>query len=402
MAKIGSGASALCLFTVAMLLAGVVLAQPTTKVASPPAAALLLSDVATEAESVTATLREIQSDLPFDRSTDTIAQQLPALAKEIDDRLRESRKIIVQSPSIEMLRSLEGEWQRLRRELSELNRALTRRINDLEGYIVQLDQLAKIWDGTFAAAKEANAPAEILDRIQNVSIEVRQRRADVDKQRARSLTMQNRVGVQDARIADVLRAVDQARENLVARLLRRDGAPIWSPAFLSGGAQQLQEESRSSFSSQWTALSGYAERHGFRLGLGILIFIGLAVGLFWTRRVARGLSAEESDSAFKASVFETPISTALLLALFASRWINPQAPRLLWVILGAVALIPSVIIVDRIIGANLRSLPYVLIAFFFIDLLRTLAAAVPFLPRLLFLVEMLCAILVSLWLVGFR
>src|ERR1700752_4101114 len=120
MAKIGSGASALCLFTVAMLLARVVLAQSTTKVASPPAAAIPLSDVATEAESVTATLREIQSDLSFDRSTDAIAQQLPDLTKEIDDRLRESRKIIVQSPSIEMLRSLEGEWQRLRRELSEL------------------------------------------------------------------------------------------------------------------------------------------------------------------------------------------------------------------------------------------------------------------------------------------
>src|SRR4030095_4562354 len=214
--------------------------------------------------------------------------------------------------------------------------------------------------------------------------------------------MQNRVGVQDARIADVLRAVDQARENLLARLLRRDGAPIWSPAFLSSGAQQLQEESLSSFSAQWTALSGYAERHALRLGLGILIFIGLAAGLFRTRRVARGLSAEKSDTAFKAPVFEAPISTALLLALFASRWINPQAPRLLWVMLGAVSLIRSVIIVHRIIPPKLRSLPYVLMVFFFMDLLRTLAAAVPFLPRLLFLVAMLCAILLSLWLIGIR
>src|SRR4030095_10964927 len=282
--QIGLGAwgLALCLSTGVMLLTGAALGQATKEASTPPSAVIPLSDVATEAESVITTLREIESDLSFDRSTDVIAQQLPALTKEIDDRLRESRKILVQNPSIEILRGLEGEWQRLRRELSELNRALTRRVSDLERYIAQLDQLGKIWDATFAAAKEANAPAELLDRIRNVSTEVRQKRAEVDKQRARALTMQNRVGVQDARIADVLRAVDQAHANLLGRLLRRDGAPIWSPAFLSSGAQQLQEESLSSFSAQWTALSGYAERHALRLGVGILIFIGLAAGLFWT------------------------------------------------------------------------------------------------------------------------
>ena len=72
--------------------------QATTKAAAPAVTAIPLSDVATEAETVTATLREIQSDLAFDRSTDAIAQQLPALTKEIDDRLREARKIIAQSP----------------------------------------------------------------------------------------------------------------------------------------------------------------------------------------------------------------------------------------------------------------------------------------------------------------
>ena len=57
------------------------------------------------------------------------------------------------------------------------------------------------------------------------------------------------------------------------------------------------------------------------------------------------------------------------------------------------------IIVGRLITPALRPLPYALIAFFFIDQLRLLAAAIPFLPRLLFLVEMLGAILLSLWLV---
>jgi potassium efflux system protein len=397
-----------CLLAAATLLVvGLAPGQPRAETASPPSAekpqpaAIPLTDVATEAESVTTALRDIQSDLSLDQSTDTIvAKQLPGLTREIDSRLRESRNILVQNPSIEILLSLESEWRRLRSELAELNSALTERINDLERYVVQLDQLGKTWDETFAVAKKANAPAEILDRIQNIINEIQQARATVDKQRARALTTQNRVGVQDARIADVLRAVAQAHENILDRLLLRDGAPLWSPTLFSRSAQELQEASLSSFSTQWMALGSYVGRQAGRLVLGVAVFIGLAAALYWTRRRVHELSAENKNSIPpKVSIFEAPIATALLLSLLGSRWIYAQAPRLLWILFGALALVPSVIIVGRLIKPALRPLPYALIAFFFIDQLRSVAAAVPFFPRLLFLIEMLGAILLSLWLV---
>jgi small-conductance mechanosensitive channel len=298
-----------------------------------------------------------------------------------------------------MLFSLEEEWQRLRREFAELNSALTGRINDLDRYVAQIDQLGKIWDATLASAREPNSPPELLERIQNVINELRQERATVVKQRSRSLTMQNRVGAQDARIADMLRAIGQARDRVLDRLLRRDGVPLWSRGLFSRSAQELQEESLSSFATQWIALVSYAERQAARLLLGLGVFAALAAALYWTRRRARRLSAESSSYILKTSVLEAPIAAALLLSLLASPWIYGRAPRLLWVLLGAVALIPSVIIVGRLITPALRPLPYGLIAFFFIDRLRLLAAAIPFLPRLLFLVEMLGAIVLSLWLV---
>jgi hypothetical protein len=393
------GAFIAVMFAMAALAPGALTAESSPGPAKPPLAAIPLTDVSFEAESVIFALRDIQSDLSFDRSTKAIADQLPALTREIDGRLVESRKILGQNPSIEMLLSLEGEWQRLRRELSELNSALTGRINDLERYVAQIDQLGKIWDETLASAKESNTPPEILERIQNVINELRQGRATVDKQRSRSLTTQNRVGVQDARIAGVLRTIGQAREHVLDRLFLRDGAPLWNRALFSRSAQELQEESLSSFSTQWTALSSYAERQAIRLALGVAVFIGLAAVFYWTRRRLRRLSAENNNHILKTSMFETPMATALLLSLLGSRWIYAQAPRLLWVLVGALALIPSVIIVGRLITPALRPLPYALIAFFFIDQLRLLAAAIPFLPRLLFLVEMLGAILLSLWLV---
>ncbi len=358
-----------------------------------------LADVATEAESVSAVNRDIQAELSSDRSTETVAQQLPAIAREIDGRLRESRKIVAQSPSIEMLRSLEGEWSRLRRELSGLNRELTVRVNELERYIARLDDLGRTWDQTFVTAKDSSAPTDVLGRIQTVITEIRQAREAVEKQRARALTMQNRVGVQDSRIADALLLVAQARDNALNRMFFRDSPPIWSLTVRSRMAQELQDESLSSFSTQWMALAAYAQRQAMRFVLVVVVFITLAIALFWTRRRVRGLSAEETGLSRASLVFEMPIAAALILSLLGSRWIYPQAPRLLWALLGALALIPSVVILRRLITSDLYPILYPLIALFFLDQLRSVTAAVQFLPRLLFLAEMLAAMVFSVWLV---
>ena len=136
-----------------------------------------------------------------------------------------------------------------------------------------------------------------------------------------------------------------------------------------------------------------------RFVLGIVVFILLAAALFWTRRRTRGLSAEQTGLSLTSPVFEMPIAAALILSLLASRWIYPQAPRLLWAILGALALIPSVIILRRLIRSDLYPILYALIAFFFLDQLRSVTAAVQFLPRFLLLAEMLGAMIFSLWLV---
>jgi potassium-dependent mechanosensitive channel len=394
-----------CLLAAAIVvLAGPAQGQPKSE--SPPAPAektapspIPLAELATESESVSAIIRDIRADLSLDRSAETVAQQLPAVTREIDGRVREGRKIIVQRPSIEMLRSLEGEWRRLRRELSSLSKELTNRTNQLQRYIAQLDDFGKTWDQTFAAAKDSAVPQEVLGRIETVITDIRQAREAVEKERARVLTMLTRIGAQDARIADALRSVNEARENAFNRLFLQDSAPIWSPAVRSGTAQNLQEESLSSFSTQWAALGAYAERQALRFVLGIVVFIVLAAALFWTRRRVRGLSAEKPDLSLATPVFEMPIAAALILSLLGSRWIYPQAPRLLWATLGALALIPSVIILRRLITSNLYPIMYALIAFFFIDQLRAVAAAVQVLPRLLFLAEMFGAMVFLIWLV---
>jgi small-conductance mechanosensitive channel len=355
-----------------------------------------LAEIATQVESVSARLRDLKTELSSDPIAATVAAELPLLTREIDARLGETRKIVAQRPSLEMLARLEADWRRIRASLSDWTRDLTSLATRLDREIGQLDALTEIWEPTLDVAKASHAPPEIVRRIESVLAAIGQTRQTVDRQRAQTWTMQNRVAVQDARIEEALAAIAQTREDVFHRLFIQDSPALWSAEVRAHAPGDLLEESRNSFATQWAALRVYAERAPARFLIHAALFIALAAGLFIARApVRRQLRGEAAP----ALVFEMPVAAALILSVFFARWIYPQAPRLLWVLLIALALVPSVTILRRLINGNLRPIFYALVVFFFVDQLRALTTAVQVLPRLLFTAEMLGAIVFLLWLI---
>jgi len=124
----------------------------------------------------------------------------------------------------------------------------------------------------------------------------------------------------------------------------------------------------------------------------------VAAILTWARRHVRSLAADARAAFPESQIFEMPLAAALLVTFLLGRWIYPEAPRLLWAVLGALALIPSVIILRRVVSLHLSAVLYALIAFYMLDRLRTVAAAVPTVPRLLFAAEMLGSTIFLIWL----
>jgi small-conductance mechanosensitive channel len=91
---------------------------------------------------------------------------------------------------------------------------------------------------------------------------------------------------------------------------------------------------------------------------------------------------------------------ALVLSLLASSWIYPQAPRLLSAIVGAAALVPTILVVRRLIDRRLFPVLNALVVFYFIDQWRMIAASQAILSRVLLLGEMLGGALFFGWLLG--
>jgi small-conductance mechanosensitive channel len=367
-------------------------------VAGTNAAAIPLAEVASEAEAVFASLRSIEDNLSADEATVAIQQDLPVLTRETSARLEESSKMLSSSPSLETLRRLDREWQGVREELADWKRSLMKRVTQVEEDRGRLAQLEQVWKATRAAVPESTTPPEVLAQIEHVMAAVKRTQEKADAQQMVGLGLQTRVAELDGRSLHTLSVIERAREAFIHRLLVRDGPPLWSADLWSDSAQNLMAQSHHSFARQGEALRGYVTRKGGSLVLQAGLFLVILAGLAGASRTLRKLGGDEASRA--ARVFDSPVATALVLALLASSWIYPQAPRLFWAIVGAAAMIPTILVVRKLIDRRLFPVLNALVIFYFVDQLRMIAASQAVLSRLLLLAEMLGGALFAGWLLG--
>jgi potassium efflux system protein len=365
---------------------------------APAPAAIPLVEVAADAESASARVRDLQMALAADHTAETVAEQLPGMTREINARLREHRQILAQRPSIEILANLEAGWWRLGRNLYSWTWDLTRRATKLEEQIAEMDELARKWERTLELSRNSDAPAEVVQRIRAVIVETRAAREAIEKRRARVLTMQNRVAVQEGRLADALRTIAEARDEVLERLFVKDSDAIWSREIRSTAARDVLEESETSFVTQSAALAAYSKRETVRFLIHLAIFLVLVTAFYRVKRRVHSWLTDEPERRM-TWMFETPIAAALLLSVLCIWWFYPEPPRLLSATLLGLALIPSVIILRRLIESDLHPVLYGAIVFYLIDQVRVLTAAIELLPRLLFVAEMIAGMLFLSWVI---
>lgn len=361
-------------------------------------AAIPLAEIASQAETTLANLHAIETETDSDQAVSAIEEQLPELMQEIAARSEEDARILSHSTSLELFARLENAWQDLNEELDGWNRTLTRRIRQLQANATHLEQLRKTWEVTRGSSQATNMPRELADRLQAVLAEIKTASDGVRDQLGLVLTLQNRLAEQDARVREAVTALDQGRQQILRHLLARDSPPLWGSQLRTNAVQNLALQGHHSLARQWQELRAYFLRKQERFVLQALIFAAFFILLVLSRRKLKAIDADQ-DLASAAQSLGAPLPAALLLALLLSPWLFPQAPRLLWSVLGIIALVPATFVLRRVLNANLYGVLNVLVAFYLVDQLRTVAASQPLLWRLLFLAEMAAgAVFCSTWL----
>jgi len=373
-------------------------ADGATVTSSTTITAIPLEDVPMESDSVSANLSAISSDLASDRALRPIKQDLPLITQEINTRSEITSRLLSASPSLERLKRLEAGWHAIEHNFDAWQRTIARRIGQLDKYAASLKQLADTWDLTLQSAQLPGTPPTVLENVAQVDSSIHQTQESLEKERHATLVIQGSLTRVDAQVDREIDRVNRAYDDALDHLFKRDSPPIWKTAQGSGQAPVLPHQGRLSMGIQAKGLHAYALRQAHKFLIHAVILLGLVLILYWMRahfHVVAASAMEQFPSAVK--IVEAPIASAVILSLVAGFGLYHEAPRLLWAIWGAAALLPTTFLVRRLIARPLHPLIYALVFFYALDQIRDVVATIPLVSRLLFSVEMLAGAIFLAW-----
>ena len=356
-----------------------------------------LGKVALEAQSALASLQEIDAGVSRDQSSaDGIARTLLDLANEIDARIAGDTRLLTTSQSIDLRYWLKLTWQNFGDSLLVSARELTQHATSLEVQLARLDQLNKTWQGTLQSAKQPDTPLPVLQSLQGIVDSVERTRQAAESILAHVLTLQSRLSEEEDRVRTVLSSIEQVENRSFKILFVRDSPPIWSLETSLG--TEWKKQSGEALSSQLKASTAFTKRLPFTFLIHALFIVLIATALRWMRRRIRKLAEGTPDLPRALPILDLPVSTAFALSILIVPLIYAQAPRLIIAIMGTVTLIPTVVILRRLLERNWYPILNAILIMYFLAQLRVLAASLPLLARFIFLAQMLGFTVFLVWL----
>jgi small-conductance mechanosensitive channel len=295
----------------------------------------------------------------------------------------------VASPTLGNLQTSQAAWQSLSDKLATAQKDLSLRVQDLDTLLWQLNQMDDTWKATLDGAKKVNAPPAIIQRIEEVRALIASTMKAVQARLAPLYSMQNRVAAQEARTRSGLDTVNKAIDNARIELFKQNNPALWNPASFSPEDGGIVAREKVSLHEQLAALKAYLEEKIGAVLVHLFLLALLVMGFYWIRNTIHARAQAETCLQHAARVFDVPLATAVLLALLATWFLYPDAPRLLWAIAGATALIPAVIVTRRLIDPANFSILYATMIAYFVDQVRYVVTPAGVLARCLLIAELL-------------
>ncbi len=351
-----------------------------------------LAEIADEAQKAVAKLAAFAPAGGDETALATTAQTLQDAPELIRQLSASTSRETGPDSSLDNLRRLQTSWHQLTDSLKQRSAALAARAKTLDAASRQTQESDALWKATERATREAGAPAETVQLAASV-LDAAAAAADrIQRAQTRVLEMQAEAGQLLSQAADGTAAVDEAIAQAVKGLLVRDSPPLWARrARLTASTVFRHPET---LAEQAQKASAYAAGHADAFALHGVLFLLLLGAVLWLRRELHRWTEDEPGLKRAAPIFKAPGSAALALSFLLAAPLYEDAPDLFHALLRAVLLLPTVIILRRVVDERLSRELYALVGFFFIEQLRRALAAFPLLDRWIFCSEMVLAILI--------
>jgi small-conductance mechanosensitive channel len=294
-----------------------------------------------------------------------------------------------------LLYRLKLAWENFAVRLLVSARELSQHATSLEEQLARLDQLNKTWQATLQSAKQPETPPLVLHSVQSVVGSIERTQQAAESGRDHVLTLQSRLSEQEGRVRTALSSIEQAETQALKNIFVRDSRPIWSLETSLG--TEWEKHSGESFSSQLETSAAFSKRLPFTFLIHALFIVLMATALHWMQRRIRKLAEEKPDLERALPILDLPVSTAFALSMLLVPLIYAQAPRLIIAIMGAVTIIPTALVLRRLLARNSYPILNAIVIFYFVGQLRILAASLPVLARFIFLGQVLGASIFLVW-----
>jgi potassium efflux system protein len=373
-------------------------AAPNAPSATAPETPIALADIVTQAQAATTKLQNDQTTLSSDQTAQGIDSGLPAIARSIDDRLAEDTSNLQGSPSVSSLQNAQAAWQSLSDNLTSSGKALSDDAKLIDALLARLAQWQTKWQATLSSAQGAKAPAEIIQNVQAILAAIDTTTKSAQSTQAQIFSVQARLGEQSARVTDGMAAVTKAEIAARNELFTRNYPYLWAVRASTGIGKSIVAQESVSLHGQLETLKTYLEDKVPAMIIQIVLLALLSIGLFWLRKTTQSEAEKQVALQHAARIFDMPLASAFLITLLASLWLYPLAPRLLWAAVGAITLIPAIIITRRLIAPQLYVILYATVIAYLVDQVRYVLMPAGLLSRFLFLFELLavCFFLLSI------
>jgi potassium-dependent mechanosensitive channel len=179
-------------------------------------------------------------------------------------------------------------------------------------------------------------------------------------------------------------------------LFVRDRPPLWR--LENGLGTEWEKQGGESFSSELKASTAFTKRLPFTVLTRALLMVAIAAALHGMQRRTRKLADQKPDLHRALPILDVPVSTAFVLSILIIPSNFAQAPPLIHTIMGAVTLVPTVVILLRLLERGSYPIVNALVILYFVGQLGILAAPLPILARFIFLGQMLGGSIFLVWL----
>ena len=257
----------------------------------------------------------------------------------------------------------------------------------------------KIWQLTVQQAQEAKAPEELLNLARGTADDVAKIHTSLRHMQNRALALQGKAGWARGGVREALDRIQAEETSLLSNLVQRERPPLWSEAIADVSLLNLAARARHELGAWWSSILAVVRSESDRVGFQVFLLLVAAMILRQSRKAARAWTEADPSIAKGMSVFERPFALATLLVLMLTPWLYVSPPPAVADAVGLLLVLPVLWLILPVLDAPIRPALFFLAILYVVDRVRDLVEAAPLVARLIFLLEMMAAIGIIIWVI---